>query len=109
MSVIVEAVLDHDADITVSPRTGEAALILRALLPPNLRGKALQVRARKSYGTGPAAQYVCRRAADDLRRGTRVRLHGQTMTWLRGAIELSGVEQVETPDITRAPRAYLET
>lgn len=106
---MVDAVLDDDAAVSVSARTGEAALILRALLPPNRRGKRLQVRARKSFGTGPAAQYVCRRMADELRRGVRVRLQGLTMTWLRGAIDIDGEVQVDTPDLVRAPRAYLET
>jgi hypothetical protein len=82
-----------------STRSGEHLLTVSVELPVGYRGAPVTVKATKHYGSGASAALACKSRAHHLRRGVRVTLSGQRLSWYRGACELEGLDRLDAPDL----------
>jgi hypothetical protein len=87
-----------------STQAGEHFLLVIVELPAGQRGAAVKVKATKLYGSGASAAMACKSRAHHLRRGVRVTLSGQRLSWYRGAAELDGLDRLDAPDLTYTDR-----
>ncbi len=78
---------------------GTYLLMLDVLLPHEPPGNPVQVRAVKSYGTGPAAGLACAARARQLRRGVQVVITAAALRRVRGRIEVAHLEDAMAPDL----------
>ncbi len=83
-----------------STRTGEHLLLVTLAVPAGQRGTVVKVKATKHYGSGPSAALACKSRAHHLRRGVRVTVSGQRLSWYRGAAELEGLDRLDAPDLS---------
>ncbi len=95
--------LTADAQARRTP-AGDNLLILKLEVPAGQRGKAIEVRTTKAFGTGPSADLACKSRAHHLRRGVRVTVSGQRLSWYRGAAELEGLDYLNAPDLHHTRR-----
>lgn len=82
-------------------RAGENLLSITVAVPCGARGQPVHVRAVKPYGTGVAADIACKVRSRELRRGVRVVVTGNTLSWCRGIADLGHVDALHTPDLQR--------
>jgi hypothetical protein len=95
--------LSKDAEARTT-RNGEHLLHVILEVPAGYRGAVVKVKATKLYGSGPSAALACKSRAHHLRRGVRVTVSGQRLSWYRGAAELDGLDRLDAPDLTYTDR-----
>ena len=95
--------LTADAQNRVTP-SGDHLLLLKLELPAGRRGRAVVVSTTKVFGSGPSAALACKSRAHHLRRGVRVTVSGERLSWYRGAAELEGLDYLNAPDLTHTTR-----
>lgn len=88
----------------------DGTVVVRVLLAPNQVG-ALPVLAERAFGSTPSASFAAANAARDMRKGTSVVIHGQSLSFAKHdgvpAVRINAVSHIgrETARMHHEPDA----